>query len=169
MELRKDLDYNKVAYLPLTRDLVVYFDRDMFSQVARYRWCACHCRKGRYYAERKKPGNVYVLLHQEILRKKEGYVCDHKNNDTMDNRRSNLHLVPRWYNAFNRTQKVSGYYKKHGKWIARVQFKGQSIRLGRFDNKQEAISTARHFRKKLMATYLKSEEYKRVNQRRKIK
>lgn len=160
--LRNDLDFNIVAYLPLTRGKISYFDKDDFGKLAKYRWCASPCGKV-FYPARKKEGNKYVFMHQEIIGIKENFVIDHINNDTFDNRKINLRFVPRWFNLFNTRKVYNGYYKKNKKFIARVKINNKSRRLGIFKNKNEAHEVSIKFITERKNMYISSEEYIRNN------
>lgn len=86
------------------------------------------------------------LLHNLIMRPKEGYIVDHINGNTLDNRRDNLRVVLQKDNCLNRkTYKnskhrgVSKTKNKHRPYVARIQVEGKSIYLGAFTTLEEAI------------------------------
>ena len=101
---------------------------------------------------------VYTLSNL-ILPPSEGNVVDHINGNTLDNRKVNLRLIPSWGNQQNlanlvRTNK-SGYrgvswYKRIGKWRAKVCVNKKHYHLGYYDSKEEAAEVAKEFRREHM-------------------
>lgn len=71
---------------------------------------------------------------------------DHKNNDKLDNRRSNLRLCTRSQNMMNtkKRKNLSGYKNiywdiKNKKWEVKLMSNGKKIRIGSFRTKKDAI------------------------------
>lgn len=136
--------------LALTEGKFSLVDEDVYYLYNNFGWCAKTCF-GHTYAVRfidtHKKGAVMCSLHREIMNAPKGIFVDHRNNDTLDNRRSNLRLATRYENLHNRrkqTSKSSSQYKgvhidkETGRYVARIQNEGKRIRLGRFDNEIEA-------------------------------
>lgn len=99
---------------------------------------------------RSKP----VFLHQ-FLTAANGRDVDHENNDTLDNRKSNLRIVTESNNSKNRKGRnrnnKSGYRNVcyvNGKWIVQMQVDGKNKRIGSFDDVHEAGKYADEMRKK---------------------
>jgi hypothetical protein len=89
------------------------------------------------------PGRTKQLgLHREIMNEPKGFFVDHKNNDSLDNRRGNLRVATRSQNCQNvpKRKNVSSQFigvsfsKEEKKWRAYITFKGKRIYLGYFDN-----------------------------------
>ena len=110
----------------------------------------------KYPATEIKKKTVY--LHHFILPKKEGFEIDHINRDVMDNRRENLRYVTSSQNGMNRgmmKNNTSGYRgvswsKSSKKWLVRIKLNGESIRLGYFDDIEEA---AKAYKKKALELF----------------
>jgi hypothetical protein len=88
-----------------------------------------------------------VYLHREIMNEPEGLLVDHRNNNGLDNRRSNLRLATHYENTCNRrktkaktTSRFIGVYfeKRTGRWVAQIRHRGKKIVLGRFKSEEEA-------------------------------
>ena len=95
-----------------------------------------------------------VFLHQ-FLTNANGKDVDHKNNDTLDNRKSNLRVVDEANNSRNRKGKnknnKSGYRNValiNNRWVVQLQIAGKNTKLGSFDDVHEAGKFAEEMRKK---------------------
>jgi hypothetical protein len=65
---------------------------------------------------------------------------DHINRDKLDNRRVNLRVVDGSLSNANRPQAETAknvYRDRHGRWQAKLKWRGQSITLGTFDTYEE--------------------------------
>jgi hypothetical protein len=74
-------------------------------------------------------------------------LVDHRNNNSLDNRRANLRLATHAENCYNRPKirtKTSSRYigvyfeKSTGKWTAKIRVNGKRLWLGRFNSELEA-------------------------------
>jgi hypothetical protein len=108
-------------------------------------------KDGKFYAIRgvkTGPDEIkFKPMHREIMNAPAGLLVDHRNRDSLDNRRENLRLATPSQNSYNRQKsksKTSSRYRgvtfdKHaGKWIARIKYQGKTIWLGYFDNEIDA-------------------------------
>lgn len=95
-------------------------------------------------------------LHQYIMNA-NGNIVDHKNSNTLDNRKSNLRVVPDCNNSMNRKSRnknnTSGYRnvswnKNDKKWVVQMQIDKKNTLLGKFDDVHEAGKFAEEMRKK---------------------
>ncbi len=121
--------------IPLTQGQFAIVDAEDYDRLARHKWCAV---KGRdtFYAKRVSKERV-VSMHREIMRAPNGVVCDHKNHDGLDNRKSNLRLCTSAQNQYNKRVKqgCSSRYKgvsrrgDYKRWRARIGFNGKRIHL----------------------------------------
>lgn len=97
-----------------------------------------------------------IFLHQFIM-EANGKIVDHKNNDGLDNRKSNLRVATDKNNSTNRRGKnknnTSGYRnvswnKADGKWVVQLQINGKNKRFSGFDDVHEAGKFAEEMRQK---------------------
>ncbi len=88
-----------------------------------------------------------MRLSREIMDAPEGLLVDHRNNDTLDNRRANLRLATHSQNMQNRGKwriKASSRFvgvsfdKEYKLWRAYIRYERKRIYLGRFDSETEA-------------------------------
>ena len=113
-----------------------------------------------FYASKTKDGHVYaksiqgkngkrksIYLHRLLLGAKRGQIVDHKNGNTLDNRRCNIRIVTASQNSANakpRGKNLAGASKTHagrqGKklWTAKIQFNKKAQFIGYFLTEQEA-------------------------------
>ncbi|MCJ7730610.1 MAG: beta-Ala-His dipeptidase [Sedimentisphaerales bacterium] len=104
-----------------------------------------------FYAVRDvktKPYRTKVFsMHREIMNPPDGLLVDHRNNDSLDNRKANLRLATHSQNSCNRRKiksKTSSRFigvcfdKYRERWTAYIRFHGRRIWLGRFKNEMDA-------------------------------
>lgn len=132
--------------IPLTQGQNAIVDVEDFVWVSRYNWFAhwSPCTKS-FYALRGTP-NGLENMHRIIAGCKADEDCDHRNNNTLDNRRGNLRKCSQAQNARNkRTYKNSStslkgvtYRARTGKWEARIQVNGRRIHIGEYASPVQA-------------------------------
>lgn len=94
------------------------------------------------YVRSRIHGRLFYL-HQFLMGTRNG--TDHKNGDTLDNRRRNLRFCTQGENTCNqkrRKDNTSGYkgvsfHKIMQKWRGRVNYQGKEIMLGYFDTPED--------------------------------
>lgn len=134
---------------------VTKFDREFLSMVKPFKW-GLAAEHGLFYARtgvNKKQYNKTVLkLHQLILPCKKPLMIDHKNNNGLDNRKSNLRIVTNQGNAENRKDNKNHigvtWYKRLNKWQSRVTVNKKRIYLGVFRTKKEAVKARQEIKNK---------------------
>lgn len=91
-------------------------------------------------------GGVVAISTFLLGRQKDGFVIDHINGDTFDNRRGNLRVCTRSQNAANRRAWSSSgklgvcWNSDSGKWQAGIKSRGRSYHLGLYENLDEAAA-----------------------------
>jgi hypothetical protein len=135
-----------VCLIPLTRGKVAIVDADDYTRLSVYKWRAS--KKDRYYYACRWPlacehrRHRPILMHREILNAPPSMLVDHRNHNTLDNRRFNLRLATRAQNGYNRrklttrnkTSKFKGvsFHKKTDLWRAAIYINGRCKELGEF-------------------------------------
>jgi hypothetical protein len=114
-----------------------------------FKWCV-EGDKGKFYAIRgvkiRDDKIKLVRLHREIMNAPAGIFVDHRNSNSLDNRRGNLRLATRSQNMQNMRKRknttsrfIGAYlYKKTGQWVACITHEGERIWIGYFDIEIEA-------------------------------
>jgi len=124
-------------------------DQEDYYRLGNFKW-HLNGNKNIFYAVRdiKSCGQIkQVSMHREIMGQPEGLLVDHRNCDTLDNRRENLRLATHSQNTHNRQKTKSktssrfiGVYfdKRTGLWAAKIRYEGKYKWLGRFKTEIEA-------------------------------
>jgi hypothetical protein len=90
---------------------------------------------------------IIFSMHREIMNAPDGLLVDHKNCDTLDNRRENLRLATRAQNNCNRRKTKSKtssrfigvcFHKRHQRWCVDIRHNGKKIWLGSFVSEIDA-------------------------------
>lgn len=132
-------------FIPLTKKQNAIVDIEDFERISRLNWYAMWNRGAKqFYAANKTRGRGTILMHRMILRCKKKEEVDHKNHDTLDNRKENLRKCKHFQNACHKrksainTSGFKGVSWHDGRWRARIQINGRTIPIGRFRNAADA-------------------------------
>lgn len=141
--------------IPLTQGKVALIDDSDFECVSRFKWYAMRYRdKTSYYAVRSttRTGGKRTAekMHNVILGTMAGFIVDHINRNTLDNRRCNLRFATQAQNKTNTRRRVgSSRYihvrfdkSCHNPWRAELKANGKRIMLGYFPTEEEAAHAA---------------------------
>lgn len=91
-----------------------------------------------------------LIFHRLVIGAESDQIVDHKNGNTLDNRRLNLRICSHAENMRNRKMhknnalRVKGVYVEIGKrakgprYVAQIRANGKKVVLGRFDTAEEA-------------------------------
>lgn len=144
--LRFGYTFRKI-YLGLGRFTIVE-PRDYYS-IRHFKWFV-HGNGSNLYAARSALTNDLrsriIYLHRQIMSPPPHLVVDHRNCDSLDNRRANLRVVTQAVNMRNRRKRKntsSRYIGVHfdmqrNKWSVHIRYNGRKIWLGRFDDESAA-------------------------------
>jgi hypothetical protein len=125
-------------------------DQTDYYRFGNIKWCLGR-HKTKLYAtggiRNKKGGARTVYLHREIMKPPKRRVVDHRNGDSLDNRRANLRLATHAQNMQNRRKTKSKtssrfigvlFEKRYRCWVVKIWHKGKLIWLGSFKSEVEA-------------------------------
>lgn len=140
--------------IQLKNNLTVLIDDEDYEMAVAYKWHAIYKRRGgKPYANttihisgsgknRKKKN---VTMHKMILQTDKQ--VDHKNGNTLDNRRENLREssnaqnhqnIPKNRNAVSTSRFKGVVLRPNGRWEANITANRKKIYLGRFDSEIDA-------------------------------
>lgn len=128
--------------IPLTQGQNAIVDIEDFARLSQWDWYAWWSKSTQsFYAVRGWPSRI--LMHREILSCGPGEIGDHKDHNTLDNRRQNLRKATRSQSSANRrfarngrTSSYQGVFR--GRWTAMIGVKGKQLFLGTFDSEEDA-------------------------------
>lgn len=137
--------------IQLTQGRVALIDDEDFGKVVG-KWHV-HWNGPRVYARRTTyPGGnrkVNVYMHRVILGTREGEQVDHRDGDTLDNRRENLRITrsdsEQQANRGLSKANTSGFkgvyfHKRERKWRATIVVNRKKIGLGEYRTREEAAA-----------------------------
>ncbi len=147
-----------VKEIPLSKGQVTIVDDEDYEELSRWTWHASWNESvGSYYARRNRRENngrgAQPRMHRQILgvRDDPSVIVDHRNRNTLDNRRENLRVATIGQSNVNRRQiSTTGYRgvwrgdRKRPTWRARIRLsdgtegRAKAINLGTFDTPTEA-------------------------------
>lgn len=163
---------NNLKLIKLTRNKFAKVDNQDYKYLNQYNWFAS---KGRstYYASRSVTlgyNKEYMLkMHILIMCPPKGYDIDHRNRDTLDNRKINLRYVNKSQN--NQNKKMNNLYngtptsskfkgvslvitrKGSKRWKSQITLNSKHIYLGHFDNEIDAAKAYNVKAKELFGEY----------------
>lgn len=134
----------------LTQNKFALVDDDVFEHLNQFKW---HARKrvNTFYAYRSirlENKCTQISIHRQILKLsyKDGKQIDHIDRNGLNNQRLNLRICTNQQNHFNQrprkntSSKLKGvsWYKRGGKWQAKIGYNGKQIHLGFFLNEIDA-------------------------------
>lgn len=145
--------------IPLTQGKFALVDKKDFERLNQFKWT--YSPLGYAYRKVQKNNKVTcVYMHNYII----GFnYVDHKNENKLDNRRSNLRRCNHSTNKFNRKKQKNnssgfkGVTKSptKGKWIAQIQAYKKYSYLGTFESAEIAHEAYKKAAKKLHGKFAK--------------
>lgn len=134
-----------VGFIELTRGKWAMVDVEDFERVNQFYWQAIPDQYGGYYA-RIAVDNMTTGMHRLVMNALESELVDHKNHDTLDNRKENLRRCNASQNNCNArpvrggSSKYKGVHwsKRQEAWQAYIRKDGRSTHLGYFSLEKDA-------------------------------
>lgn len=146
------------------KDEKFFFDLEDYNLLKDYYW---YINSQGYPCTRRN--GVDILMHRLILDVSENDSVDHIEHNTYDNRKEKMRVVTHDKNMLNKNvykNNTSGYHgvtwnKRDQKWVVRIQINKSQVELGRFNDKDVAVSVRKdaekeyygEFRNKLNQLY----------------
>jgi hypothetical protein len=129
-------------------------DDEDYDKLSLHKWCVMvgvGKNAGRTCAVRtpkkgENRGKKLIYMHREILAARPGQLVDHKNSDSLDNRKENLRLCSPLENMWHKRKHGKRFplkgitAKRFEKYRSRIRVNGKNIELGSFATIEEAAS-----------------------------
>ena len=134
--------------IQLTRGQAAQVDDEDYEMLSAYKWQAQPC--GKTFRAVHSSRSNRIDMARMITAAQPGQYVDHKNHDTLDNRRANLRLCTASQNAANSVRSTcwKNPYKgiaqsrekslKNPRWFAFIRVQGERHYLGCFKSPEEA-------------------------------
>ena len=135
------------VHIPLSRGLFALVDPADVDLVSRFKWYASIPRHGSHYALTHLPGsNATIRMHKLLL--PDASMIDHRNGNTLDNRRDNLRPCNAMQNSRNAkkpstglTSRFKGVHRCHvhsKPFRATIRLDGKNRHIGLFASEEDA-------------------------------
>jgi hypothetical protein len=139
-------------WIVLTAGKFALVDEEMFDELEAMQPWLAHLTDGGYYAvkrPRRHPRKPMVWMHKVVLGAPKGQQVDHRNLDSLDNRRENLRLATAAQNNANRRKHTradaTSNYKGVGRapgsrnpWRATITVDDRTLMIGTFSAEIDA-------------------------------
>lgn len=146
--------------IPLTQGKNAIVDIADFEWLNQWNWIAWKSLTGHFYARRWADGE-HISMHRLILGLDDGEMGNHKNENSLDNRRENLRECDSSKNVCNRglrSDNKTGYkgvYPCNSGWRARIRLNGKGFHIGCFRTPQEAAIAYNQAAERLFGEFAK--------------
>lgn len=147
---------SRAIEIPLSGRYITIID-ECDADLALHKWSYCWNGSKKVYATRRTQQNnkkqdhrLNRVILERILGRKllKGEICDHRNGNTLDNRRDNLRLATHAQNTQNSrisTRNTSGYkgvsyVKADNAWRASICVNGEKKNIGQFRTPEDAYN-----------------------------
>lgn len=130
------------------------FDIEDLYKIKKYKWCI---DDGKYPMTTLDDKTTKIRLHTFLLGKKEGFVIDHINQNTLDNRRKNLRFCTKQQNHWNNKSLGISWDKSVNLWKAHINYNGKQIYLGSSIKREKALVIRKNGEKKYFGDFARKE------------
>ena len=132
-----------IRLIPLTKGQNTIVDAEEYERLSQVNWGATWSKGTRSFYAIHWGDDRDELMHNFIMR--DGKSHDHKNHNTLDNRKSNLRACNQSQNCANQRKKgcnTSGYkgvtHTHEKRWVARITVNRKMKHLGVFSDPESA-------------------------------
>lgn len=128
--------------IPLTQGRETLVDADDVEFLSQFNWYWSACRTKTGYAVVKAQN--FIGMHRVVTKCPDGYMVDHANGNSLDNRKSNLRIATNRENCQNKKIHRSGklvgcsYHKIYNKWYSKIKVNKKYVSIGYFKTEHEA-------------------------------
>lgn len=130
-----------MAEIVLTKGRLALVDDEDFDYLSQWKWY--------FHGHAPATGTPKQFMHHKLLQPLPGFIVDHINRDSLDNRKANLRIATQADNTRNRsksqivagrltTSRYKGVARGNRKWVAYIGHAGRRKHLGTFATESEA-------------------------------
>ena len=101
--------------IKLTQNQIALVDDEDFDRINQYKWCAYYSPNTRSFYSMRGYNNRNFYMHRFIINAQNGENVDHKNHNTLDNRKENLRLCNNTTNQQNKRKTFNNKTIKYEK------------------------------------------------------
>ncbi len=135
--------------IPLTRGEFALVDDSAFQELAAHKWHCFVTNRGQKYAARNvsKVPRVTELMHRRVTQAARGRLVDHRNGNSLDNRKRNLRVCSSRQNSRNasvqrrpKSSRFKGvsWHAQRSRWVANICVNYRTRYLGLYSTEAEA-------------------------------
>jgi len=132
--------------IPITQGFVAIISACDYELVSRFRWRILKTGATNYAQSGGGHGKESILMHRLILGHcVDGKVCDHRDGNGLNNKRSNLRPATHAQNIANSKRRIAtskyrgvSWCKDRNKWMANIFINGKTVNLGRYSTELQA-------------------------------
>ena len=141
--------------IPLTKGYVALIDKEDYDKVKNYGWHVTYNKHTNSFYAQTEINKKGIKMHRLILNATEGLNIDHKDHNTLNNRKSNIRICTTSQNTINSKRRsdnntgFKGVSFRKGKYIARIMVDQKPIHIGSFKTALEAHEAYKEAAKKL--------------------
>lgn len=142
---------------------IFYFDLEDYELIKDYCWRKIGGESEHQYIASTKDNGSPLLLSRLVTNclENKNKVVDHKNHNTLDNRKSNLRITTQSFNGANKNKMsnnksgVSGvfYDKERKKWRVEIGLNYKNHYIGRYDLFEDAVKARKDAEEKYFGEY----------------
>lgn len=140
------LVYGDITFVFTSNNNIILIDTEDFHLIKDYCW---NITLNEYAQARDCSNGSLVLMHRIITNAPNDKIVDHKNHNTLDNRKNNLRVCDYENNnanqllSKNNTSGYKGVYwdKEKNKWEVKIGFKSKNLHIGYYENIKDAIKS----------------------------
>ncbi len=139
-----------MKYINLSQNKMTIVDDEDFEFLNEWKWHLSSTPRHRYAVRNALVNGkkTIVRMHRILMGASAEWQVDHKNGNSLDNRRTNLRLCTHSENQRNQkaqcgtSSRFKGvtWDKSRNKWSAKIKVDKKQINLGRFSNEIEAAA-----------------------------
>lgn len=149
-------------FIELTQNFEAIVDLEDYPILPQLLWHVGVDKSGYVYAKHSLAGKMHRFIMGKVPK---GYIVDHINGNTLDNRKDNLRVITQRQNSYNSKKEKNSFSgikgviprRKNGKnlstWRAYIGYNYKMIQLGSFKTFEEAVAAREKAERELFGEF----------------